>query len=472
MKKIFYIFALFNLILLNCYAQPSITWSKTYGKPFLLDLSYTICNTGSGYYYVGGYEISSGGYLLKINEYGDTTWSKFIPQILFINTIITLQDKGCIIAGDSDSLTIMRLDSNSNIIWSKDYQQNFNIIRIKDIKKTLDEKYIACGYRFHEDDGILLKFDEDGNLYWKKIYPASFVKTFLSIEITPDNGYITTGTVIDYDTSKTLLLRFDSTGGIIWEKQYKISNQPAYGNYIKKINSGYIIAGGTYDTLNTLENRVYFMRVDTAGNLKYEKVIPYFKYDEFYASLYLNENKFIFSSFTSGPGSFDTASYSRVIITDSLGNILVSRNFYGDYYYGYNAITKANNSDIILAGSAKIPGSGEDILVCRVDSLLQGPPIGIKKNVSDVPSVFVLYQNFPNPFNPSTIINYELPIAGYVKLSVYDILGRELTVLVNEKQSAGKYSIEWNAGNYPSGVYFYTLQTNKFSDTRKMILLK
>jgi hypothetical protein len=328
---------------------------------------------------------------------------------------------------------------------------------------------------------MLLKFDEEGNLYWVKIYPAGYAKTFLSIEITPDNGYMTTGTVIDYDTSKTLLLRLDSAGNVIWEKQYKIKNQPAYGNYIKKINSGYFIAGGTYDTLNTLENRVYFMRVDTAGNLKYEKVIPYFKSDAFYASLYLNENKFIFSSFTSGPGSFDTASYSRVIITDSLGNILVSRNFYGEYYYGYNAITKANNSDIILAGSAKTPGSGEDILVCRVDSLLQGPPIGIKKIESEIPIKFELYQNYPNPFNPTTKIKFKALLAPpeggmqIVSLKIYDVLGKEVTTLFSSpwgRIGGAAYEVEWNGSNYPSGVYFYYLETSEFTHAKKMILIK
>ena len=111
--------------------------------------------------------------------------------------------------------------------------------------------------------------------------------------------------------------------------------------------------------------------------------------------------------------------------------------------------------------------------------------MGIHPVNTEVPSGFSLRQNYPNPFNPTTIINYQLPISSYVKLSVFDILGREISVLVNEKlsagvyeyewnekQSAGEYRIEWDANNYPSGVYFYTLQTDKFTDTRKMILVR
>jgi hypothetical protein len=98
--------------------------------------------------------------------------------------------------------------------------------------------------------------------------------------------------------------------------------------------------------------------------------------------------------------------------------------------------------------------------------------IGIKPVSGNVPSYYFLYQNYPNPFNPVTVINYELPITNYVKLAVYNILGKEITVLVNEKQSPGKYEITWNAANYPSGIYFYKLVAGDYSATKKMMLVK
>jgi photosystem II stability/assembly factor-like uncharacterized protein len=91
---------------------------------------------------------------------------------------------------------------------------------------------------------------------------------------------------------------------------------------------------------------------------------------------------------------------------------------------------------------------------------------------SDVPKSYLLSQNYPNPFNPATTINYELPEAGYVKLVVYDILGREIAILVNEKESAGIYKVQWDASPYPSGVYFYKLVTEDFSETKRMVLVK
>jgi photosystem II stability/assembly factor-like uncharacterized protein len=97
--------------------------------------------------------------------------------------------------------------------------------------------------------------------------------------------------------------------------------------------------------------------------------------------------------------------------------------------------------------------------------------IGIGNNKKTVES-YLLFQNFPNPFNPATTIYYNLPAAEHVKLSVYDILGREVAELINENQQSGKHNAVWNASSFPSGVYFYKLSAGEYSKTRKMVLLK
>jgi hypothetical protein len=85
---------------------------------------------------------------------------------------------------------------------------------------------------------------------------------------------------------------------------------------------------------------------------------------------------------------------------------------------------------------------------------------------------YSLKQNHPNPFNPTTIINYTLQNTGFTKLSVYNAIGEEVKVLVNKNQSAGKYSINFNATDLPSGLYFYSLTSGNFKQTNKMVLLK
>jgi hypothetical protein len=88
------------------------------------------------------------------------------------------------------------------------------------------------------------------------------------------------------------------------------------------------------------------------------------------------------------------------------------------------------------------------------------------------PKDFLLEQNYPNPFNPSTKISYQLPNAGNVTLKVFDVLGREVATLVDEYKNAGRFEVEFNANNLPSGVYFYQLKAGEFVETKKMILLK
>lgn len=98
--------------------------------------------------------------------------------------------------------------------------------------------------------------------------------------------------------------------------------------------------------------------------------------------------------------------------------------------------------------------------------------VGTGNNGNTVPTVYSLSQNYPNPFNPTTKINFSLPKQGYVTLKIYDMLGREVRTLVNEVKSIGNYSVDFNASEFSSGVYFYKLEADGFSDIKKMLLVK
>ncbi|MCX6163446.1 MAG: T9SS type A sorting domain-containing protein [Ignavibacteriae bacterium] len=101
-------------------------------------------------------------------------------------------------------------------------------------------------------------------------------------------------------------------------------------------------------------------------------------------------------------------------------------------------------------------------------------PVGIKENGKLMPDDFILFQNFPNPFNPSTNIKYQIAnkLPRQVSLKVYDVLGKEVATLVNEVRQHGSYNVDFDASKLSSGIYFYRLNTGDFSDTKKMILIK
>jgi len=91
---------------------------------------------------------------------------------------------------------------------------------------------------------------------------------------------------------------------------------------------------------------------------------------------------------------------------------------------------------------------------------------------NEIPSKFELFQNYPNPFNPSTKIKYDIKIDGLVTLKVYNVLGSEVALLVNEVKQTGRYEAEFNGSNLGSGIYYYRLQAGDFNETKRMLLLK
>jgi hypothetical protein len=96
----------------------------------------------------------------------------------------------------------------------------------------------------------------------------------------------------------------------------------------------------------------------------------------------------------------------------------------------------------------------------------------VKKVNSPKPASFSLSQNYPNPFNPSTTINYSIPEGRVATIKVYDLLGKEVSTLLNEYKEAGMHSVHFNASTLPSGIYIYTIQAGEFRASKKLLLLK
>jgi hypothetical protein len=126
-------------------------------------------------------------------------------------------------------------------------------------------------------------------------------------------------------------------------------------------------------------------------------------------------------------------------------------------------------------GIVKNPNSGDTLFVVtqkKVYKVFGQSVVGVPQSSEIIPTQYELYQNYPNPFNPKTNIRYAIPKNSFVKLIVFDALGRKVETLINEKQNAGIYETAFDASPYPSGVYFYRLDTDGFSDVKKMILVK
>jgi hypothetical protein len=139
----------------------------------------------------------------------------------------------------------------------------------------------------------------------------------------------------------------------------------------------------------------------------------------------------------------------------------------GDFSSGI-AVDQVDN--IFITGFGKSSISEDDIYTVRYSN----NPIGIQSVSTNIPSKYELYQNYPNPFNPATNIVFDIPTASVsnTRLIVYDILGREVEMVINQQLSPGKYLVNWNASQHSSGIYFYKLTSGDFVKTNKMILVE
>jgi hypothetical protein len=174
------------------------------------------------------------------------------------------------------------------------------------------------------------------------------------------------------------------------------------------------------------------------------------------------------------------------VLADSPGTI-TSRFFgyQGGYYFtdtlqpsiGY--WVKTNRAGKLILSSSGGSLNSSRITIVPTDEMPPSPPPGTPSGQRILPKLFAIGQNFPNPFNPTTVLKYDIPTTSRVTLEVYNILGERVGVLVNETKEAGTYTASWNGNGMASGVYIYRLKAvdvansgNSFSQTGKMLMLK
>ncbi len=127
-----------------------------------------------------------------------------------------------------------------------------------------------------------------------------------------------------------------------------------------------------------------------------------------------------------------------------------------------------------VLGISKDVSSGDTVIVATADAVYKvwGSYVGINNISNEIPEKYELMQNYPNPFNPVTNIGFRVADFGLVSLTIYNALGKEIKILVNQHLQPGIYEADWDASDYPSGVYYYKLEAEKFTETKKMVLIK
>ena len=198
-------------------------------------------------------------------------------------------------------------------------------------------------------------------------------------------------------------------------------------------------------------------------------------------NIILSEPSLAFGSVQNGSTKTDTL----IVTNNSTVPLIIDSVFTGTKWFStvsrHDTVTKADAIRLLVSFNPDSEKAYSDKLYIVSNSITplaevalngNGTITAVLQNTSILPNSYGLSQNYPNPFNPTTIINYQLPANSSVSLKVYDLLGREVATLINRRQNAGYYNATFNGTNLPSGVYFYRLQTETYSSTKKLLLLK
>ena len=292
----------------------------------------------------------------------------------------------------------------------------------------------AAGYK------TVLKTTDAGTTWVNKDFP-NFLRDIHFTDI--NTGYVVGvhGTIL-----KT------TNGGTDWvEQRPRPTNIDLFGVSFADANTG-IAVGGSYT-----DNKNIILRTTNAGLNWTEITYNY------------STCNLISVRFTNPTTGWIVGRCSQILKTTDGGaswsnrTVLVDNLYFSDCFFT-SALTG------YIGGSSLTNGVG--YILKTTDGGDEYNPVGIEPISNEVPAQFQLEQNYPNPFNPMTNVKFQIPNEAFVKLIVFDVLGREVATLVNEQLNAGTYEADWNADKFSSGVYYYKLTAGDFNETKKMILIK
>jgi uncharacterized delta-60 repeat protein len=419
-----------------------LQWSATYNGPVDgIDEATAVRIDNSGNVYVTGKSPGTGTNLdivtVKYNSSGVEQWVQRIngtANSIDYPTSMALTSTGDVVVagtllntGAGADFAVIKYSSSGTQLWFAVH--NNPVINGGDLAKSVEvdasDNIIACGFTDNgfnvsqsKYDFLTIKYNSNGVQQWLANYNGAANSSDFANDLAVDlngNVYVTGGTYVSLlADSNFITIKYSPTGTQLWVAHYNgtgSASDVARTITVDAQGNAYITGGSVGPTMDDYATVKY----NTGGQMQW--VMRY-----------------------NGPGNQNDFTNS-IVVTDM-----------GEAYV-----------------TGKSVGSGTDYDIATIK---YAPLVGINPVNNEIPNTYALNQNYPNPFNPTTIISFDIPKDGNAILKIHDINGRNVSTPVNENLKAGKYNITFNAVNLPSGVYFYTLSTNSFTNTKKMILIK
>lgn len=419
-----------------------LIWAQIYNGPSNdTDIAYAIKLDKLGNIYVTGTSVGNGSHrdyaTVKYNTFGVQQWvSRYNGKANGVDCAYSLavDDSGSVyVTGASEEvvntneMTTVKYNSSGAQQWVRIFAGDvispyfsYNIGNAIATDSNGDI-YVTgvCTNLSTGTDCVTIKYSSYGIQQWVKLYKTNYDDEGKSIAIDDSNNIFISG-ISNGSTHTTqigyLTIKYNSTGVQQWAHQFN-------------------------DTLNG-EDHANSIALDRFDNV-YIAGTFYYNYDDY---------------------DYGTIKYS------STGNLQWAITYDGPIHGRDRASSIAvdTNCNVYVTGTCNGGyGTGDDYCTIKYSQL-----VGIHTSSNKIPKKYTLYQNYPNPFNGKTVISYQLPLTNNVLLVIYDILGREVKTLVNEKQNAGSHQIEFNGSNLSSGIYFYKLEAGNIVQVKKMLLIK
>lgn len=488
----------------SLFTQPTLEWARTYNGPLnQTDLALATFVDDSGYVYVTGViglSSTTGDYCtIKYKPNGDSLWVRIYGQsgntYEVARDIITDSIGNVYVTGDHYTI---KYNNNGNFLWlSSNNSSGIKIINdysnnILVLGKLQNYYYTITKYNPNNGDSLYRKYisarnnsydmviDKQNNIYIAGIANGPFPPNYQDF----------------------LVVKVSSSGDSLWSWRYNGPDpqQPFDAAYAICIDdSGYVYATGGSDDINGTGNwftvkltpngdSVWTRRFNIGGSYAYD--IDADRFGNIYVSGITNITQATVVKY-SNSGTFQwsrTLPHTMILgyrpyqTLDTTGSVYITAT--SDNFNGLQLV-KYSPSGVQLWFINYNYTEPRDIMVkntylyitggfygVNMITLKYSQPIGIQPISNEIPNSFKLYQNYPNPFNSSTNIVFDIPTKDFISLKIYDVLGREVADLISEELNPDKYEYEWSILSLPSGIYFYKLTSNNYSETKKLILIK
>ena len=471
------------------HAQPDSLWSRTYGGDHNEGCT-SLIQTADGGYALGGYTRSFGAgesdfWLVRTDENGDSLWSRTYGGKVNDGcySLIQTTDGGFALAGYTSSFGagqhdfwLVRTDENGDSLWSHTYGgQRSDACYIH--FQTSDGGYVLAGYSNSfgagDFDFWLVRTDENGDSLWSRTFGGQDWDMCESLVQTADGGFALAGFTSSFGSGEYdfWLVKTDKNGDSLWSRTYGGQNIDYCNSLVQTSDGGYALVGDT-DSFGAGRDDFWLVRTDENGDSLWSRTYGGGGNEWCNSLVQTEERGFALAGMTwsigAGEGDF------WLLRTNENGDSLWSRTYGGQNQDNCSSLILTTEGGYALAGGTQSFGAGEyDFWLVKL-----GPENSIPNNGVMTPVMFGLNGVYPNPFNSQAVASYELRVASWVSLELYDLSGRMVHSIMDGWQAAGLHQAVIDASGQPgmsilpSGVYLLKLTDGRQEALSKICLVR